>query len=152
MDKNKKNINGFTILEVIIAVFILSMVVFGSYILAQQTMAAVALSKSRLAAYYLAQEKIEEIKNIRDNNWLNDPTDSESWKNGIVGMHGNIEDNLGEGFERFTRTVWVFSLNETIDGESYDYLDISAIVSWSERGNNYSVEVVNRLYNWYFYY
>jgi len=143
MDKNKKNINGFTILEVIIAIFILSMVVFGSYVLAQQTMAAAALSRSRLVAYYLAQEKIEEIKNTRDNNWLN----GNQWNAGILDSDENFSGE--EGFERFTRSTNIQNFSEIINGNTIHYADVAVVVEWTERRNDYSVEVVNRIYNWY---
>src|SRR3989344_3018190 len=61
---------GFTIIEMIISVFMLSgavLVIFGSFSL------MIILSRDsedRLVANYLVQEGIEIIRNIRDTNWL----------------------------------------------------------------------------------
>ena len=69
--KNKqKKEYGFTLIEVIVAIFILTVGIGGSFMLIQQTLAGVSIVESRLIAIYLGQEGIEVIRNIRDNNWL----------------------------------------------------------------------------------
>jgi len=65
-----KKESGFTLLEVIVAIFILTVGVGGSFVLIQQTLSASLMAQSRLIAAYLAQEGIEVVRNIRDNNWL----------------------------------------------------------------------------------
>jgi type II secretory pathway pseudopilin PulG len=62
--------NSFTILEVILAIFILTVAVGASFTLIQQSLISASLAKSKLTAAYLAQEGIEVIRNARDNNWL----------------------------------------------------------------------------------
>jgi len=62
--------NAFTLLEVILAISILTVGVAGSFVLIQSTLVSASLNKSKLAAYYLAQEGIETIRNTRDNNLL----------------------------------------------------------------------------------
>ena len=61
---------SFTLLEVILAITVLTLAIGGSFILIQQTIASVSVVRSKLIASYLAQEGIEIVKNIRDNNWL----------------------------------------------------------------------------------
>jgi hypothetical protein len=61
---------SFTLLEVILAITVLTLAVGGSFILISQTIASVSLAQSKLIASYLAQEGIEMAKNIRDTNWL----------------------------------------------------------------------------------
>ncbi len=68
--KNKFFKKGFTLLEVIVAIFILTVGVGGSFALIQQTLFTATMAQSRIIAAYLAQEGIEIIRNIRDNNWL----------------------------------------------------------------------------------
>ena len=75
---------GFTIIEVTVAVSILTMAVVGSFILVQQTLKAASLNESKLVAAYLAQEGIEIVRNIRDSNWL------ESRGSGKVGWDEDI--------------------------------------------------------------
>jgi len=61
---------GFTLLEVILAITVLTIAVGGSFTLISQTLASVSVVQSKLTASYLTQEGIELVKNIRDNNWL----------------------------------------------------------------------------------
>src|SRR4030042_3479944 len=77
--------NGFTLLEVVLAIFILSMSAFGAFSLIQSTVISASLSKQKLTAYYLAQESLEVVRNIRDNNWLEQREDSGVlWTDGIL--------------------------------------------------------------------
>lgn len=62
--------NAFTLLEVILAIFILTVGVTGSFALIQSTLVSVSLNKSKLIAYYLAQEGVETTRNTRDSNFL----------------------------------------------------------------------------------
>jgi hypothetical protein len=61
---------SFTLLEVILAITILTLAVGASFVLISQTLTSVSVVQSKLIASYLAQEGIEVVKNIRDNNWL----------------------------------------------------------------------------------
>lgn len=129
--------NAFTILEVILAIFILTVAVFASFSLIQQTVVGVSLNQSKLIAYYLSQEGVEIVRNIRDTNWLNNRT----WNQGISSSE-EIVGFLDGTQSRFKRKIVVA---ETIDG----YLEVKVIVEWSERGREHNTEVINHLYNWY---
>ncbi len=61
---------SFTLIEVIIAIFILTMGTVGAFSLIQRTIAFTSISSSRLTAAYLAQEGMEIARNIRDSNYL----------------------------------------------------------------------------------
>lgn len=79
-----KNIKAFTIIEVIIAVFILTFGVVGVFGLIQIITTFTYDISSRLTAVYLAQEGIEIIRNIRDSNWLEKRyNQSLTWDDGI---------------------------------------------------------------------
>jgi len=71
-EKNEcsSNSKSFTLLEVILAITVLTLAVGGSFVLISQTLASVSVVQSKLIASYLAQEGIEIVKNIRDTNWL----------------------------------------------------------------------------------
>lgn len=66
---NKKE-NGFTIIEIIISIFILCVGIIGVYSAFSAVSILTADSADRLVAAYLAQEGIEVVRNIRDSNWL----------------------------------------------------------------------------------
>ncbi|MFH1656929.1 MAG: prepilin-type N-terminal cleavage/methylation domain-containing protein [bacterium] len=71
-NKTSKSNRGFTLLEVIIAVFIISVGVGGMAAIMPSLISGSSINQSRLVAAYLAQEGIEIVRNIRDTNWLED--------------------------------------------------------------------------------
>jgi hypothetical protein len=71
--------NSFTILEVILAITVLTIAVGGSFILISQTIGSISVIQSRLIASYLIQEGLEISRNIRDSNWLKNQT----WDQGL---------------------------------------------------------------------
>lgn len=76
---------GFTVLEVITAIFILTVGVGAALSLMNQTLATGSVVEQRLIASHLAQEGIEIVRNIRDTNWLQsrDPSKSSPWDDGL---------------------------------------------------------------------
>lgn len=62
---------GFTLLEAMVSIFILLVGVTGSLVLVSSGITNLNVSKNRLIASNLAQEGLEIVHNIRDNNWLN---------------------------------------------------------------------------------
>ena len=63
--------NGFTLIELIIAIFILSIGIVGIFGAYSAMVVATSDISNRFTATYLAQEGIEIVKNIRDLNWAN---------------------------------------------------------------------------------
>jgi hypothetical protein len=158
---NATNKNAFTVLEIIIAIFILNLAVFGTFILIQQTLIGASLNQLQLIAYYLGQEGTEIVRNIRDINWLQ----REEWTTGLaVGLGWQEADyqstalatsqsrNLkidSSGFYNYSSgSDTVFKRRIRVIPVS-DYLQIEIIVEWTDRGKDYSVEVIDYLYNWY---
>jgi prepilin-type N-terminal cleavage/methylation domain-containing protein len=75
----KKNTqSGFTIIETLVAIFILLISITGPMTFAQSGLRASFVARDQIVAFYLAQDAIETIKNTRDNNslsgadWLQD--------------------------------------------------------------------------------
>ena len=62
---------GFTIIELIISIFILSVALVGIFNAFSIITILTSDSVNRLTATYLAQEGMEIVRNIRDINWLN---------------------------------------------------------------------------------
>lgn len=129
---------GFTILEMTLAVFILTIAVFSSYSLIQQTLIGTSLNQSKLVAYYFAQQEIENIKNVRDTNWLQ----GNAWNQNISSISWTPLNFSGGGQSIFQKSI-------TVSEISSDCLEIKVVIKWSERGREHSVEVINQLYNWY---
>jgi type II secretory pathway pseudopilin PulG len=64
----RKSVCGFTILEALVAISILMVAVVSPITIAQKGLSSASYSKSQMIASYLAQDAIEYIKNVRDEN------------------------------------------------------------------------------------
>jgi len=73
---------GFTMIELIIAIFVLTVAVIGVYGAFSMMVITTAQMSDRFTASYLAQEGIEVVRNIRDNNWLQE----NDWRCGLTDL------------------------------------------------------------------
>lgn len=87
MDFVSKNQKGFTIIELVISIFILSIAIIGIFSAFSMITILTSDSADRLTATYLAQEGIEIVRNVRDTNWLNMDNPAEgtnpTWTDGL---------------------------------------------------------------------
>lgn len=67
---NSKNNNGFTVLETIVAITVISVALAGAITAVRTGLISSSISKEQVKAFYLAQEAIEIIRNKRDSNIL----------------------------------------------------------------------------------
>ncbi len=175
--KHKRNLRlssesgaGFTIVEIIIAISVLS---FG-IILAYNAFSTIIIStyniSSHFTAAYLAQEGVEIVRNIRDNNFINNIT----WSTGLTGSpcdlgcmadyktetsgqitsYNNVFFGLNnDGFYSYDigAVPTIFQRKITISAVSgtSDALNIAVLVMWNYRGQAYSFEADEYLYNWH---
>ena len=128
---------GFTLIEIVVAIFLLTVGTMGAFSLIQQTIAFTSIASAQLAATYLAQEGIETIRNIRDSNFLANST----WDNGLASSDWQVVNFLDGSQSNFQRKI-------TITSGGSDILEVSVEVSWSERGRTHQVTVATELYNW----
>ncbi len=70
MMKKIKNIKGFTLTEVMIAIMVLTVAIVSATNLLVGLIGTNQNNLTTLQAYYLAQEGLEAVRNIRDTNWL----------------------------------------------------------------------------------
>lgn len=156
---------GFTMIEMIAAIFIVTVGVIGIFILIQQTISFITISSSRLVAFYLAQEGIEIVRNIRDSNILKIHQEIEGveWDTGLTDCDLGCEADYDD---------WILVSNDRylkIDGGFYNYdlgndtrfkrkiiiipdsdvLSVSVEVSWQERNRTHQVTTKENLYCWY---
>lgn len=84
----KKNI-GFTLVETLVAISILSLSILATFTAVQNGLQTSITAKDQIVAYYLAQEAMEYVKNIRDENALNSLDGSSvNWLTGLVVTSG----------------------------------------------------------------
>jgi prepilin-type N-terminal cleavage/methylation domain-containing protein len=67
----EKRDRGFTLLETLVAIFILVLAITGPMVFAQSGLRTAFLARDQITAFFLAQDAIETIKNIRDDNAIN---------------------------------------------------------------------------------
>jgi len=82
MAKNIGSQKGFTLLEMIFAITIISVGVLGIYNGMTFAIANTQKAREYFTGAYLAQEGIEIVKNMRDTNWVA----GEPWDSGLLGF------------------------------------------------------------------
>lgn len=151
---------GFTLIETIVAISLLTAGVVGSFSLMQKVTSFASISSSRFIASYLAQEGIEIVRNIRDTNYLK----SQAWDSGLgAGSDfrldyrsqvfpdatcGTYLQNLGNFYICSTDSTSKFRRQITVEKPVSNKMVVSVAVSWSERGVPYQVSAETELYNW----
>lgn len=128
---------GFTILEVLVTMLVLTIGGLAAYAMVQQIVFSTFSSSYRLTAAYLAKERIEIVRNIRDTNWLN--STNPPWDDGISPPFESTENNVLLNYDRNT------IISSNLDGS----INVSVEVSWDIRGNDGTITVQENLYNWY---
>jgi len=172
-----KSQESFTLLEVIGAIFLITVGIVGVFSLITMTLSSATYSSDKLIASYLAQEGIEIVRNIRDTNWLEGGTNP--WNEGLVTTdcstgcradytyssttdptlppYNNEYLNIdGNGYYSYSAgTPTSFQRKITISKEEYppasgkyDKMTVQVEVSWQEKGKPYSVPAQENLYNW----
>lgn len=71
--KEKKSVStsrGFTLIETMVAISILLMSMTSPIIIARQGMISARQARNSITAFYMAQDAIEYIRNVRDSNFL----------------------------------------------------------------------------------
>lgn len=66
----KHTLAAFTLLETLVAVAILIMALLGPFSIAQQSLKSAYYARDQVTAYYLAQEGVEFVRAVRDQNYL----------------------------------------------------------------------------------
>ena len=157
---------GFTLLEVITAVFVVMVGIGGTVTLINQTVRFSQTVSSKLIASYLAQEGIEIVKNIRDSNFLNiHKTGNGNWDDGLAqgdweadyntqglsqpyttGNYLNIDASGSYGYSFGAPTEFKRKINISINGE---IREVRIFVIWEEKGQTYEVVAQENLYQWW---
>lgn len=172
--KTKEYEKGFTIAEVLISITVLSFGIILIYSAFTSIVNTTYTISARSGAIYLAQEGIEIIRNIRDNNFLKRADNPNfSWSAGLMNgpcATGCMADYKTNHYSQLLGNTDTFlSLNS--DGfYSYDYgglptifkrkilinplegtsdaLKVQSMVTWDYNNQSYSFEASEYLYNW----
>jgi Tfp pilus assembly protein PilV len=137
----KKNfINGFTLIETLVAISIFTMSILGLMSVVASGITDTSYAKQKMAASYLAQEGIEYTRNTRDTSVLSSPGGAQAgWDSfRVLKINFPIADS---DFGSFTREI---SMKEI----SPDEVKILSTVSWSRGSADYHITFSENLFNW----
>jgi len=150
---------GFTIIELMAVILIISIGVLGSYSVVRDIFASTNLISTSLPAVYLAQEGVEIVRNIRDSNWVAD----NNWDDGLSlgSWQADYDDQSLSAYNgsklklnnhRYNYAIGSDSLYDrkiTIgNGPDSNSLNISVTVNWSILGTSHNVIVQENIYEW----
>ncbi|MBI2624791.1 MAG: hypothetical protein HYW70_00425 [Candidatus Nealsonbacteria bacterium] len=156
---------SFTLIEVITAIFLISVGILGVFGLTQRTFATISFSLDKLTASYLAQEGIEIARNIRDGNWLEQRTSPLlPWDDGMPqgafeadyqaqsltqaynGAFLNIQNGGFYGYGAGNQSK--FKRKITLQKPDSSTINVLTEVFWQDRGKSHTVLTEENLYNW----
>ena len=139
---------GFGLMETVIALGILTAVLGTSVGLARFSVRASADSQVRIVAYNLAQRKIEQIRQQRDNNWL---SVGKSWlsdnsSQGTWCRTSSETKNYPHPPVTFTLTTACADVSPATPNNNIKKITIT--IAWSDQGVNKSIILETKLSNW----
>lgn len=166
---------GFTLIETLVAITVLTIAIVGPMSLAISSINSVKIVKNQVIAFYLAQEGIEYVRNLRDNNFIQGNTGTKwldrlenCWIGSgkcVIDVSRNTITNCGAqcpvikyddagGFYYnyksgtdtiFIRTVKIDRINI---GGGNNEAKIEVIVEWPERFGTKSFTLQDSIFNW----
>ncbi len=165
---NAKTKKGFTLIEVLIAVFLITIGMGGALFLINRIIVFTDITTSRLTAFYLGQEGIEIVKNIRDTNFLkvHRRVAGASWDDGrlrycAAGCRADYNDTyltsvdpdrplrINGGFFSYDSGIDTPFRRKIFIKPTADILKVSVKVTWEERGRTHQVSVQENLHRWW---
>ena len=150
-------------IEVLISISVISIGVLASYAVIEGFIPSIRQSSLRFTAAYLAQEGIEIVRNVRDENFLKD----RNWETGLPsgdwqadytatkldnhynGDYLNIDNNGFYSYQAGSKTT-PFKRKITINYDGSDKLNVSVEIYW-RYGKDIKgpITVQEVLYKWY---
>lgn len=159
---------GFTLVETLVAIFILTLSITGPLFIAQQSFTSATTARDRTTASFLAQEGIEYIRSVRDHNYLSNETNwlqdlnacflgscvidaSVPTYPSVTACSGTCDPlvQTSSGFfgyqsgeeSKFTRTISMTQI------QAHEVL-LEVDVSWEYKGTTRRIIIEERLFNW----
>lgn len=157
---------GFTLIEVLVAIFIISVGAGGAIALVQKTLSFTSNAALQLRASYLAQEGMEIVRNIRDTNLIKiyKGVEGSSWTEGLTGCETGCQADYtynsfiayDNTFLQFNNGIYsyiastdsIFKRKITITMQGDNKMETLVEVLWKERGRSHTVKAAGELYNW----
>jgi len=159
----KKGKQAFTLIEVLISVAVVIAALIGVLSLATLGISSIRVNKSKIIAANLAEEGLELVKNIRDNNWLNYKRSASNWRDGLgqgdyrvqyntesLLVYGAVPLKLdSNGFYQYdSGNNTPFYRKITIQYIGDYALKAIVQITWQESGKSKTITAEARYYNW----
>lgn len=165
---------GFSLVEIMTALFIVSIGLIGVMSLIVQTIQTQNLNKGALVSYQLAQEGVELIRKTRDSNWKQ----GKSYDSGLApgdyiidytmespryftiensqliqdsfGYYYNSDDGIPSNTETDKLTQFTRKITLSYDPDIADdkALKVHCLVTWTERNKIFNYALDTTLYDW----
>ncbi len=161
--------SGFTLLETLASISVLTLAVIGPLALASYAIRSASISQNQLMTFYLAQEAMEYIKNKRDNialaglpDWLEGLGNCRGSRGCVIDIPNNNIINCGgggcpkikydsaTGFYNYssgaeTSFIREIKLSDVVAGRE---AKITVTVSWQEIFGPKSFTLEENIFNW----
>ncbi|MSU60550.1 MAG: prepilin-type N-terminal cleavage/methylation domain-containing protein [Candidatus Staskawiczbacteria bacterium] len=175
--KNSRVDRGFTIIELMVAIVVLSFGIMGAYGAFLPFINATYSISHKFTGVYLAQEGLEITRNLRDTNFIKSTKDKNvKWSDGLLDcqLGCQLDYKTGTQAETLSNRLRVYNPSEflkinehglygydngtntkfkrkvTVDNQfGADILKVSVVVAWDYNNKPYSFETIGYLYNWY---
>ncbi len=162
-----KDNNGFTLIETIVATGLIVVGLVAALALITSSLSYVSDIQNRLVAANLAAEGIEVVRNIRDNNWIQNRAWNYGISTGVFQTYYNstaLTTLVGSGdplkldangfynYEPFgvttlyTRKIYI--TNGPTADLSTNEMRVISTVTWQKKGATYTSSAEDHLFNW----
>lgn len=177
VNKDKKNKVAFSLIEVMVVIAVLSLGMLSIASLVRQSVKAENISKTRLLSQELAQEGIEMMRRVRDNNfieagfggsspdWLAGMEVGNSYKIAFLMDEPELVNSISEARLQIINNGYYIGFythdSSYPDSNFYRKIDVEAVlgepeavrlvstVMWKEGSYDASYSVEAKLYDWY---
>lgn len=149
---------GIALVEIVVVVAMIGLTIFSLYELVVVSRAAQARELRRIQAVSLAQEGLEAVRIIRDQSWSANLASLSVGTNYYATLSGSswtlTTTNPGPIDGLYNRTIVFANVNRdandnisTVGSEDDDTRQVTASVTWVERGNNRTVSLATYITN-----
>ncbi len=151
---------GFTLVEALVALVILTMALGPALILSSDITNTASVIQNDLIAANLAQEGVEVVRALRDTNWFNrsafntglaDGIYRIEWNSGsMIALGANPPLKVNNGLYNYSAgTDTIFRRTVTITNVNTNEIRVVSDVTWTERANRArDIKVESHLFNW----
>lgn len=140
MKEIKSTHKGFTLLETLVAVALLSISLAAPITVATQGLSSAFFAKDQVTAFYLAQEAVEYVRSVRDENFLK----SQAW---LTGLDTCISGTCAIDMPNHTHSSCTGGtcdpLNFDTDTQLYSNAEVGGSVEQSKFTRSVSIESIN---------